>query len=129
MANNTVATFIADAFPDRAMLRCHPEPNERKMGELERFSREQGIDIDASSSRALHLSLRRLKEQSQDAYEVAQLMATASRRGKKAFAVPTRNVSLEALYFVEQRKRGDNARHVPSPEKCVPSPAARRRGR
>jgi len=76
LANNTVATFIADAYPDRAMLRCHPEPNERKMGELEQFSREQGIDIDASSSRGLHLSLQRLKEQSTDAYEVAQLMAT-----------------------------------------------------
>ena len=50
LANNAVATFIADAYPDRAMLRCHPEPNERKMGELEQFSREHGIDIDASSS-------------------------------------------------------------------------------
>ena len=50
----------------------------------------------------------------------AQMVAAAGRKGNKAFPVSSRNVSLEALYFVEQRKRseaGPHARHVPSPEK------------
>ena len=60
LANRTVAKFIAEAYPDRALLRCHPEPNERKLKELEAFAQEQGIAIDASSSSALHRSLQSL---------------------------------------------------------------------
>ena len=116
MANNTVATFIADAFPDRAMLRCHPEPNERKMGELERFSREQGIDIDASSSRALHLSLRRLKEQSQDAYEVAQLMATLPMQLAKYFSTGSQEEHTWGHYALAM----DRYTHFTSPIRRYP---------
>lgn len=34
LANMSVAKIIADAFPDRALLRRHPPPDERKIGEL-----------------------------------------------------------------------------------------------
>eukprot|EP01052_Picozoa_sp_SAG31_P018579 SAG31_NODE_1320_length_8809_cov_4.243398_10_plen_313_part_00 len=57
------------------------------------------------------------------ASSAAQLVGAATRKGNKAFGVSGRNVSLEALYFVEQRKRTDgqpSQRHVPSPEKYVP---------
>jgi len=38
LANMTVAKFIAGAYPARALLRCHPDPNERKLAELEQFA-------------------------------------------------------------------------------------------
>ena len=34
LANMSVAKIVADAFPDRALLRRHPPPDERKIGEL-----------------------------------------------------------------------------------------------
>ena len=35
LANMSVAQLIGMAFPDKAMLRRHPSPEDRKMGELE----------------------------------------------------------------------------------------------
>jgi hypothetical protein len=34
LANMSVAAIISDAFPDQALLRRHPAPNQRKMQEL-----------------------------------------------------------------------------------------------
>ena len=76
LANRTVAKFIAEAYPDRALLRCHPEPNERKLKELEAFAQEQGIAIDASSSSALHRSLQSLAGSSLDHSFVHSLSRT-----------------------------------------------------
>ena len=84
-ANRAAAKFIADAYPTRALLRNHPEPNERKMAELERFAKARGIAIDATSSAALHASLQALKAESPDAYEVAQLLATLPMQLAKYF--------------------------------------------
>ena len=75
-ANRAVATLAAEAYPDRALLRCHPEPNERKLAELETFAAANGIAVDASSSSALHRSLQALRTASPDQYEVAKLLAT-----------------------------------------------------
>lgn len=62
LANMTAAKVIAGAFPDCALLRRHPEPNPRKMKELEEFCNKNGLELDASSSGALHESLRKLCE-------------------------------------------------------------------
>ena len=75
-ANRAVATLVAEAYPQRALLRCHPEPNERKLAELETFAAANGIAVDASSSSALHRSLQALRTASPDQYEVAKLLAT-----------------------------------------------------
>ena len=34
LANMSVARIVADAFPERALLRRHPPPDERKIGDL-----------------------------------------------------------------------------------------------
>ncbi len=34
LANMSVAKIVADAFPERALLRRHPPPDERKIGDL-----------------------------------------------------------------------------------------------
>jgi DIS3-like exonuclease 2 len=76
LANAAAARLVARAFPEKAMLRCHPPPNERKLAELEQFAREQGLQVDASSAAALHRSLVRLRESHRDGYEIVQLLAT-----------------------------------------------------
>ena len=76
LANMTVAKFIGGAYPARALLRCHPDPNERKLAELEQFAAEQGLPIDATSSFTLHESLQALSLTNPDGYEVAKLLAT-----------------------------------------------------
>jgi DIS3-like exonuclease 2 len=76
LANAAAARLVAAAFPERAMLRCHPPPNERKLADLEQFAREQGLEVDASSAAALHRSLARLRESHRDGYEIVQLLAT-----------------------------------------------------
>lgn len=62
LANITAAKVIAGAFPDCALLRRHPEPNTRKMKELEEFCNKTGFELNATSSGALHESLQRLCE-------------------------------------------------------------------
>ena len=76
LANAAAARLVAAAFPGKAMLRCHPPPNERKLAELEQFARDQGLEVDASSAAALHRSLVRLREAHRDGYEIVQLLAT-----------------------------------------------------
>ena len=34
LANMSVAKIVADAFPEQALLRRHPPPDERKIGDL-----------------------------------------------------------------------------------------------
>jgi len=63
LANRRVAKRIADYFPNVALLRLHPPPNEKKMFELREFARASGLnDFDCSTSGALHQSLERLRE-------------------------------------------------------------------
>ena len=61
LANITVAHVISSAFPDRALLRRHPEPNLRKLKEFEDFCSKTGLDLDASSAGSLHMSLEKIQ--------------------------------------------------------------------
>lgn len=61
LANITVARVISSAFPDRALLRRHPEPNLRKLKEFEDFCSKTGLDLDASSAGSLHMSLEKIE--------------------------------------------------------------------
>ena len=40
LANMSVAKMIADAFPERALLRRHPPPDERKIGDLTQLAND-----------------------------------------------------------------------------------------
>ncbi|KAJ3700493.1 hypothetical protein LUZ61_004198 [Rhynchospora tenuis] len=66
LANRSVAEVIASAFPDCALLRRHPEPNLRRLREFEVFCCRLGIELDASSSGQLHLSLSTIREKLKD---------------------------------------------------------------
>ena len=85
LANMYVAEFIAEIFPSHAMLRCHPPPNERKLMELSTFASEHDIDIDISSSKRLHDSLRAIARDSQDLFDIVQLLATKPMQLAKYF--------------------------------------------
>ncbi|XP_059630776.1 DIS3-like exonuclease 2 [Cornus florida] len=62
LANRTAAEVIYRAYPDSALLRRHPEPNLRKLRELETFCGKHGLELDTSSSGQLHHSIERIRE-------------------------------------------------------------------
>ena len=76
LANRRVAAFIAATVPQGALLRRHPPPDGRKMDELRVFSAKHGLDLDTSSSSALHASLSRLTRSRPEVAAVATLMVT-----------------------------------------------------
>eukprot|EP00775_Hariotina_reticulata_P008717 gene8717-8898_t len=78
LANMRVAGIIARAFPQHAMLRRHPPPNERKMEELKAAAELLGKTLDASTAAALQASLAALKQACPDkaTAEVVMLLAT-----------------------------------------------------
>ncbi|XVF36873.1 hypothetical protein REPUB_Repub19eG0096200 [Reevesia pubescens] len=66
LANMTAAEVISRAFPDRALLRRHPEPNMRKLKEFETFCRKHGLELDTSSSSQFCQSLEKIREKLKD---------------------------------------------------------------
>ncbi|GAB4816026.1 hypothetical protein N2152v2_003072 [Parachlorella kessleri] len=78
LANMTAARMVAEAFPDRALLRCHPPPNQHKMGELSQLAAELGFPLDVSSSGALQESLAALRSAAGDdaVIDIITLLAT-----------------------------------------------------
>ncbi|KAL3693598.1 hypothetical protein R1sor_007249 [Riccia sorocarpa] len=88
LANMTVARVISGAFPERALLRRHPEPSTRKLKEFEDFCTKNGFQLDTSSSGALHLSLENMRESFQDdpdLFNILTLYATKSMQLAKYF--------------------------------------------
>lgn len=63
LANKTAAEVISRAFPESALLRRHPEPNMRRLRELEAFCSKHGLELDTTSSAQIHQSLERIKKQ------------------------------------------------------------------
>lgn len=74
LANTTVAEVISRAFPDCSLLRRHPEPNIRKLRELEAFCNKHGFDLDVSSAGALHHSLENLREKLKDDHSLFSII-------------------------------------------------------
>ncbi|KAL2624039.1 hypothetical protein R1flu_008284 [Riccia fluitans] len=88
MANMTVARVISGAFPERALLRRHPEPSSRKLKEFEDFCTKNGFQLDTSSSGALHISLENMRESFQDdpvLFNILMLYATKPMQLAKYF--------------------------------------------
>lgn len=78
LANMTAARTVAQSFPDRALLRCHPPPNQQKMGELCTLAADLGFQLDTSSAGALQASLKALREAAGDdaVVDILTLLAT-----------------------------------------------------
>lgn len=66
LANRTAAEIVSRAYPDNALLRRHPEPNMRKLRELEIFCSKHGLELDTTSSSSFHRSLEKIKEKLKD---------------------------------------------------------------
>lgn len=66
LANMTAAEIISRAYPGSALLRRHPEPNMRKLRELEIFCTKHGLELDTTSSGSFHRSLEKIKERLKD---------------------------------------------------------------
>ena len=56
-ANMAVAHRIYKAFPDRAMLRCHPKPDARQLEEVRILCESLGINFSHQSSKAIQETL------------------------------------------------------------------------
>jgi len=59
LANMAVAKHLFHHFPDIAMLRSHPAPHDRLMSELSKSLKVSGVDLDVSSSGAVHACLEK----------------------------------------------------------------------
>ncbi len=57
LANKYVAKRIFDAYPDRALLRHHPKPLDRKIKEAVKQASKYGIKLNAATSGELQASL------------------------------------------------------------------------
>jgi exoribonuclease R len=57
LANKSVAKRIHTAFPDRALLRRHPAPNDNKLAEFITMCNANSISFDTSSSKGFQRSL------------------------------------------------------------------------
>lgn len=66
MANQAVAKFIHDAFPEISVLRNHPPPLTKSLKALREKLATQGLELDYSSSRALQESMHRLCQEAAD---------------------------------------------------------------
>ena len=61
LANSSLSSLLRHCnllCPCRALLRCHPPPNQHKMGELSQLAAELGFPLDVSSSGALQVGGR-----------------------------------------------------------------------
>ena len=56
----TVATVIAEAYPDRALLRRHPEPVEKGLEDVRRLCDAVGLELAGSSSLQLQALMERV---------------------------------------------------------------------
>ncbi|XP_059476875.1 DIS3-like exonuclease 2 isoform X2 [Neocloeon triangulifer] len=63
LANMAVANHLFNHFPDIAMLRSHPPPHDKLMEELSNSLKPAGIDLDVSSSAAIHACLEKFLAQ------------------------------------------------------------------
>ena len=66
MANITVAEKIRDSFPDKAVLRCHPEPQGCQLEDVVALLRTMNIEIDASCAGAIYASILGLAGDDED---------------------------------------------------------------
>lgn len=60
LANMAVARRIHHAFPEQALLRQHPPPQTKMLGDLVEFCTQMGLAVDVSSAGALNKSLTRI---------------------------------------------------------------------
>ena len=61
LANQSVAAKLYRSFPQLAVLRRHQRPDDKLMEATAASLREQGFEIDTSTSRSLHESLSALR--------------------------------------------------------------------
>ncbi|XP_034482903.1 DIS3-like exonuclease 2 [Drosophila innubila] len=66
LANQAVARFIHDAFPNIAVLRNHSPPLTKSLKALREKLSTQGLELDYSSSKALQESMQRLCKEAAD---------------------------------------------------------------
>ena len=72
LANMRVAEKIYQAFPDLAVLRCHPPPNDAKLQKVVKTLSAVGLHLDVSDSLAIQQSLIRFGQTEGDAVSLGR---------------------------------------------------------
>ncbi len=62
LANTTVARIISQAFPEEALLRCHPSPHSRKLESFVEDVAILGYTFDTTSAASLHASFEKIED-------------------------------------------------------------------
>lgn len=88
LANMSVAKIVANAFPEQALLRRHPPPDERKIGDLVQMAEDLGLSLDVSTAGSIAHSLQALREGCADkaVMEVVTLLATKPMKNAEYFS-------------------------------------------
>ncbi|XP_037816907.1 DIS3-like exonuclease 2 [Lucilia sericata] len=76
LANQSVAKFIHDRFPDISILRNHSPPLQKSMKALKERLNNMGLEFDISSSKAIYESMQRLTQQASDPIAVEACLST-----------------------------------------------------
>ncbi|XP_014776921.1 DIS3-like exonuclease 2 isoform X1 [Octopus bimaculoides] len=80
LANMAVAHRIHKSFPEKCLLRRHPEPQTRMIDSLNDFCRTTNIEMDITSAGAIHRSL--LQHSGDDEYSSARLQVLIAKCSK-----------------------------------------------
>ncbi|KAI8120281.1 hypothetical protein FF38_01457 [Lucilia cuprina] len=76
LANQSVAKFIHDRFPDISILRNHSPPLQKSMKALKERLNNMGLEFDISSSKSIYESMQRLTQQASDPKAVEACLST-----------------------------------------------------
>jgi len=76
LANMTVAQHLLDRCPELALLRGHPSPDEEGLSKVVSQLNALGVEVDASSSGALHRSLKRFSSAHYNGVNIQSLLET-----------------------------------------------------
>ena len=99
LANMAVAHRIYKAFPDRAMLRCHPKPDARQLEEVSALCSSLGINFSHASSKGIQETLNTFPPNSPEHLVLSHLCMKPMKAAKYFCAAAAEGDPEEFLHY------------------------------
>ncbi|XP_028393112.1 DIS3-like exonuclease 2 [Dendronephthya gigantea] len=99
LANMAVAHRIYKAFPDRAMLRCHPKPDSRQLEEVRALCVSLGINFEHQSSKGIQETLNTFPANSPEHLVLSHLSMKPMKAAKYFCAATAEGDPEEFLHY------------------------------